>query len=132
MARTFDRLDFRIVKPRSTHTRAATCDEVGCEWQRDGWVSAIDERTPDGQAQAHFIRTSGRAFTVEAQPDGMTWFRFPPGQRCFAQHRVDLEREPNFLRLSTHRTARRHTAETWQDECATELDRLHTFVERHG
>jgi hypothetical protein len=133
MGRTFDRLDFRIVRPRSTHTRAATCEEVGCTAYARGWVSVIDEATELGQQQAGYIRhQSGRAFTEARDPAGLTRFTFRAEQRCFAEHRADLEREPGFLRLSTHGTARRHTAETWQDECATELDRLQTFVERHG
>jgi hypothetical protein len=131
--RQLERLDYRIRRPRDTHTRPATCDEVGCEMQRDGWISAIDERTLDGQRQAHYIRSvSGRGFTEERGPDGLTRFHFPPGQQCFAQHRVDLQREPNFFRVGTHSTVRRHTAETWVDDQATELDRLATFVERHG
>lgn len=131
--RQLERLDYRIRKPRSTHTRRATCDEVGCEMQRDGWISAIDERTSVGQEQAYWIRSvSGRRFTEGRGPDGLTRFHFPPGQACFGEHRVDLEREPDYLRLSTGSTARRLTAEQWVDDQATELDRLKTFIERNG
>lgn len=128
-----ERLDYRIARPRDTHTRPATCTEVGCEMQRDGWMSAIDERTAQGQRQAHYIRSeSGRGFTEERGADGLTRFTFPPGQTCFAAHRVDVEREPLYLVHSTRRTSRRLTSEQWVDHQATELDRLATFRERHG
>lgn len=128
-----ERLDYRIARPVDTHTRVATCTEVGCKMQRDGWVSAIDERSGQGQRQAHYIRAaSGLRFTEERGADGLTRFTFPPGQTCFAQHRVDVERPPLYAVRSTHRASRRLTAEQWIDHQATELDRLATFVERHG
>lgn len=131
--RQIERLDYRIRRPRESHTRPATCEDVECEAYRAGWVSTIDERTELGQRQAHYIRTlSGRGFLEEATADGLTRFLFRPGQPCFTQHRVAIEREPVYLALSTHRTARRHTAATWQEDHATEVDRLRTFQERHG
>lgn len=131
--RQLERLDYRIVAPRATHTRPGTCEEADCEAQRGGWVSAVDEATELGQRQAHYIRAqSGRSFTEERGPDGLTRFTFTPGQDCFAQHRIDLERDPVFVRHSTTRTSRRLAPADWQEDHATETDRLRTFIERNG
>lgn len=132
--RQIEKLDYRIVRPRATHTKAASCEDADCQAYRGGWVSAIDEASELGQRQAHYIRTrSGRGFTEESGADGLTRFAFAPGQACFGEHRVDVEREPFFVRHSTNRTTLRHrSAADWRDDHATEVDRLRTFQERHG
>lgn len=67
----------------------AACQDVGCEYWRDGWDSPIDERTEQGRMWAHMIRReSGRDFKELKRADGVTVFRFAPYQRCFREHRT--------------------------------------------
>lgn len=90
---------FQIVAPVSTHWRDATCDEVDCPAQQRGWTTTVDENTPLGQKQAHYIRReSKRSFTEEKRPDGLTSFKFSAGQTCFRQHKARMEREEIFVR----------------------------------
>lgn len=64
-----------------------TCQEVGCEYWRDGWDSPIDERTETGRMWAWMIRhQSGRDFKELPRADGVTVFRFAAHQRCFRDH----------------------------------------------
>lgn len=97
--------DYRIHMPPDRWVKAA-CEQVSCEQWRYGWDSLIDESTPLGQAQAHYIRAqSGRTFREMRAPDGLTVFRFESGQRCFAEHRTRPARltvETNGLPLRTH------------------------------
>lgn len=89
---------YSIKAPKSTHTRPATCEEVGCVNYARGWVTRIDERTQLGATQAQYIRAqSGRRFREERTPDGLTAFSFYAEQRCFAEHRASLAREPFYL-----------------------------------
>lgn len=83
---------FRLDRPLGTHWRLAKCKEVNCtHWER-GWETHVDEGTTLGKAQAGYIRhNSKRAFT-ERREGTLTIFRFPPGQQCFREHRLPLER----------------------------------------
>jgi hypothetical protein len=64
-----------------------TCQEVGCEYWREGWDSPVDERTEQGRMWAHVIRhESRRTFKELRREDGVTVFRFDPYQRCFRDH----------------------------------------------
>jgi len=88
---------YQIAMPEPSHTRAASCVEVDCDVQQTGWVSIIDEATPLGQKQAHYIRRlSGRHFDEGAR-DVLTLFTFPPGQECFDEHRVSVDREAFYV-----------------------------------
>ncbi len=92
---------FRIDVP-DTHWRKATCEECGCAAYENGWVTAVDERTERGMAQAYYIRRqSGRSFTEERQKSGLTEFTFPRGQPCFSRgsHRIRIDRPEHFLRV---------------------------------
>jgi hypothetical protein len=88
---------YEILRPRDTHFRKATCSEVSCPNRERGWKSMIDVSTPLGVKQANYIRLhSGRSFTVE-QFGQLATFTFAPDQDCFSEHRVPLEREPDFV-----------------------------------
>jgi hypothetical protein len=88
---------YSIKKPQSTHTRSARCQEVDCEAQANGWIVAVDESTDLGQRQAHYIRDmSGRAHT-ESREGPSTVFQFPPGEQCFADHRLPLDRPELYI-----------------------------------
>jgi hypothetical protein len=81
---------FRIVSPPDRSVRTA-CEDAGCLAYRNGWETRVDESTDLGKAQAVYIRTqSGRTFR-EMRSGGLTVFRFPGGQRCFAEHRTRPE-----------------------------------------
>jgi hypothetical protein len=76
------------------HLQTATCAEVGCERQRNGWRSRADVSTVDGQKIANWIRLkSGRRFT-HTQAGPVVVFTFPAGQTCFARHKKPVERAP--------------------------------------
>lgn len=95
-----------LAKPLSTHWRKATCREVECPHWLMGWETRIDESTEMGQRRAGYIRReSGRAFT-EVREGGLTVFSFPPGQRCFRNHQLPLERNavPIILQNGQRRT----------------------------
>jgi hypothetical protein len=85
---------YEAIRPRSTHTRAATCREVNCSARDKGWRTRVDLSSDLGKRQARYIRDhSGRAFTSAVSGVLLT-FVFPAGQDCFAEHRVPLMREP--------------------------------------
>ena len=89
---------YQIITPLTTHFRPGTCDEVDCPQQAHGWRTAVDEATELGQRQAHYIRSESRRKYSEARsPEGLTVFTFEAGQRCFAEHRVRLDRPEHFL-----------------------------------
>jgi hypothetical protein len=85
---------YGIVMPKETHTRVASCHEVDCEAYARGWMTKVDVGTEIGVKRARYIIDhSGRTWTAE-QAGGLVTFTFPPGQECFAEHRVALERDP--------------------------------------
>lgn len=85
---------YAVSSPVATHTRVATCREVECQHYLAGWVTTVDLGTDLGKRQAGYIAAkSGRAFTREGVPGTMLMrFTFPPGQKCFSEHRVPLDR----------------------------------------
>lgn len=63
------------------------CEEIGCDYWRNGWQTVLDESTDQGSGLAMYIRhSSGRTFREMRAGDGLTVFRFEPGQRCFQEH----------------------------------------------
>lgn len=126
---------FQIVSPKSTHFRPATCHEVDCVSFQRGWRQIIDIKTIDGQKTAYWIRMhSQRHFTVErTQTEGVLAFVFPPGQRCFVQHEVRLERPEVFLTrhgnplMPIHRTEpQQYRPDQWVDQFASLTDKIQT------
>jgi hypothetical protein len=127
---------YELRAPRSTHFRKTTCAEVDCPAYANGWNTTIDVNTPLGAQQANYIRLhSGRVFTHEWRDKNMVSFTFSPGQQCFAEHRVPLEREPTYvvrpgdwrMPQAGGRTLR---AADWVDDFATHQEKLKTQVER--
>ncbi|HEX6968890.1 MAG TPA: hypothetical protein VF174_08810 [Micromonosporaceae bacterium] len=124
---------YEITSPISTHFRDATCDEAGCLAQRNGWETRVDETTDLGQRQAHYIRQrSGRQFTERL--DGVTVFTFPPGQRCFAGHKVPLERPEIYVvrggdwRGNPFGDRQRLSADAWVNDFGEHQDRIARVV----
>lgn len=130
---------YALITPRGdTHWRTATCAEVECQAYASGWTTVIDPATELGRKQLAYIRNhSGRAYYDTTSLDTtLVELRFPPGQQCFATHRVRVGREPLYVvRGGDWRSnlggIRRHTrAEHWVEDFAEHQDKIHTIHER--
>lgn len=129
---------FEIVKPKDTHTVEASCEEVECQAYANGWKLMVDLGTDLGQKQAYYIKYhSGRSYTYD-QRDGLVTFVFRSGQKCFQEHRRDLERDPVFrvkggkdgrnpLKLPTRVHKK---AEYWVEEFALNQQTIADAVEK--
>lgn len=84
----------RLLSP-SDRTIVAACETVGCLRWRNGWDSAVDERTDEGRMLAQVIRSGRHGRTWRELPGrdalGRTVFRFDSRQRCFSEHRTRPE-----------------------------------------
>lgn len=80
--------------PTATHTRQATCAEVGCEQWKHGWRTRVPVDSDLGVYLAS--GTHGRRFQEVPTGTAEREFIFPAGQKCFrsTQHRVKLDRPP--------------------------------------
>lgn len=89
---------FTLARPRGgDFWRTATCDEVDCERQRNGWRTVLDLDTADGRRMAAWITNhSGRHGTIEREGNVVT-LTFAAGQRCFERHRLPNMREPLYI-----------------------------------
>lgn len=119
---------YSIVSPQDTQVRSA-CEEVGCDAWRHGWQSVVDERTVLGARQAAYIRRgSGRTFREQRTGDGLTVFRFEPGQRCFAEHRTRPEiyavRDGDWRGNPTGRRFQHQRAQDWVQDMGEHQQRL--------
>lgn len=130
---------YQVLAPVQTHTRPGTCEEAGCEQQANGWRTTVDEATAQGQWQAHYIRHDrSRRHFEERTAEGLTAFTFPPGQQCFAQHRIPLERPELFLVRGgdfrgdpTGARPYQHAGpEQWLDDFGTHQENISTLIER--
>lgn len=126
---------YQAVRPVKTHTRPASCREVDCSAYLQGWESIIDVSTDLGRRQANYIRLrSGRHFT--AHPDGSrVRFRFAAGQRCFAEHRIDIDKPTIFLKRggdwrATTFASVQMRAEDWVDDFANHQIQLAETIEK--
>ena len=119
---------YSIAKPVETQTRPASCDEVNCPTMAAGFVVNVDEATTLGRRQAQYLRTAaGRAYT-ESSLAGLTAFTFPPGEQCFAGHRVSEDR-PEFYTVTDRGRRFRHTGpDPWLNDCGDHLDMLRKVI----
>lgn len=129
---------YGILSPVETHYREASCREVECPNYAKGWVTKLDVSTATGAATANWIRMqSGRHYT-HTQAGYIVTFLFPPGQRCFTPHKVQLGRPELFvvtggdwrgnpMSLSEYRHKR---AEDWVEDVAIHTDKLITAQQR--
>lgn len=127
---------YSLRSPRATHTRKATCAEVNCQHQREGWVTRVDVGTELGARQANYIRLhSGRHFSV-AEAGTLVTFTFTAGQTCFAEHRVPIDRPAFYVvrggdwRANTGLIRRHLRGEDWVDDFATHQDKLATEINK--
>lgn len=151
-------LTYNISQPAETHFREAMCAEVECFHARAGWRTIVDTDTILGAKQANYIRLhSGRHHTwhpgqcridpsdetvcLGGQPDSsIVTFHFAPGQRCFATHRVPLDKPATFRRVpGDHRGidrnaiytfGGRHAADNWVDDFANNQLKIAEAVEK--
>jgi hypothetical protein len=124
-----------VIHSPQDRTVKTVCEEAGCEYWRDGWDSPVDERTGQGRTWAAIIRfQSKRTFRELQTADGVTIFRFEPGQRCFRNHQT---RPETFLvrggdfRGNPRGERRVHkNAADWVEDGAIHMDRLVTAIRR--
>jgi hypothetical protein len=131
---------YQIRAPLASHfTELYDCARARCEGHLLGWDSLIDETTTAGQEQAAYIRGgSGRRFTEERQPAGLTLFRFEPGQDCFRRpHLMRNTRPETYVerggdwRGNPSGQRRVHTRpEDWVESFAGHQARIKTLLER--
>jgi hypothetical protein len=126
---------YGLVAPVATHFRNGTCQEVECEAYQNGWTSIFDIATELGRKQAYYVRMhSGRSFTISELGTLIT-FAFPPGQQCFAEHKVKLDRDPRFFTYHGDWRGRfsdpvTRTPSDWLDDFANHQDKLKTAIGR--
>lgn len=130
---------FQVTAPISTHTRAATCEEVECAQYRRGWRMKIDLDTELGQKQAYYIKhAAGRAYKKIGVVGSLVELEFAANQPCFQEHRVRIER-PEIYRVKggdyrgnpLKTLTRVHKKpEFWVEEFAEHQDKLKTAIER--
>ncbi len=138
----------RVVSPKATHFRDATCREVDCEKYLLGWSQTLPAHD-DNVNWIRFVLT-GYHFTERSEirlvPDlrdghegefiaePTVIFTFPAGQPCFRQgHKVTLERTPFFYKgslgniersvLGDHRIRVRQEPLEWMDNLGNKLVR---------
>lgn len=84
---------FSVVTPPDTHTEPATCEQVNCQRWSEGFAVLLDTSTQGGRDRYDWIY---------ANPGGRQWYRtvegdvtrldYPPGNRCYDQHRRILDK----------------------------------------
>jgi hypothetical protein len=122
---------YAVTLPKTTHWRSASCAEVECINQTNGFQITADLSTELGRKQSNYLRLkSGRSFTTQQIGDLLT-FTFQPGQQCFEPHRVSLEREPNFfVKGGDYRgnplglPTRKLSAQSWVDDFGEHQERI--------
>lgn len=96
---------YAMVSPLSTHSRQATCEEVGCDQYRQGWRVRVENLTPD---LLHTLRTARATVNGRQVPyrcreqrvaEGETWMVYDAGQPCFKAdtHRAPIGRPPLYV-----------------------------------
>ena len=128
-------ISYRVTSPINTHTRPATCTEVGCEPHLKGWTTLL----PTGSEQESLLlraaegRVDGIRRRYTRSFDGkLTAYRFPAGQSCFraSAHRVSLDRPEIYLvrggdwRANTGLIRRHTSADSWVDDFSSHQDKI--------
>ncbi len=124
---------YALVRPKSTHMRKASCEEVNCPNYTNGWMTLADEATVEGQKIVSYIRNDRSRSHVESRhSDGRTVFTFKPGQQCFRPHELPADLEPLYVVKDgdyrgnpRHTQPRRHVrAEDWVEDFATHQQKI--------
>jgi hypothetical protein len=137
---------YQVTSPRTTHTRPATCAEVGCKQSAKGWITTVPVGSPQEAMlnqvlRGHSpdgLRRKGKKLRNDldaplgVDPNTIS-FWFEPGTPCFkaSTHRKKLDRPELFLvRHGDWRGGngliRRHTGvragEHWVEDMQETLD----------
>lgn len=116
--------------------RRATCEQVDCEYWRDGWRTIV----PSDSAGAHYIRReSGRRYVETVAAAGLSEFVFEAGQTCFGADGHWLfepdgvvfgSRDGDWRGNPSGRSQRYERAEDWRDDMGETLDRVRERINR--
>lgn len=100
---------YQVSVPKATHTRPATCEEVGCEPFLNGWVVRLSLAGQPGLV--HTVQTQGRPYRKVIDGDAVT-FIFESGTPCFKarEHRIQSKPELYVVRGGDWRGNPRGTA----------------------
>lgn len=126
---------YRFLKPRKTHWRRATCEEVECKFYRDGWRFPLMGAT---QQQIHDATHSGRSYKLVQVSPNEQYLEFAPGQPCWNAHKHELpiEREPIYLRQCGDfrqymgRPYQHKNIEFWIEDMQEHQDKILKIVKR--
>lgn len=115
----------RVVSPKATHSRPATCKEVSCEKFLLGWTTTLPVMS-DLCAVIRFgtLAEGGERHFTEKTEGTIVTFTFQAGQTCFnaAEHTKSLERTPFFLKGTAGHLRRQEPLE-WLDNLGNKLVR---------
>lgn len=129
---------YRIIRPRSTHFRKATCAEINCGAWRAGWKTILAADSDLVQ----LVRSMAKRmkFTETKNEDGLIEFTFEAGQSCFKEstHTIRTDRpEIYVVRDGDFRGNPRGTeprihknAADWVDDFANHQDKITSQIER--
>ena len=137
---------YAVASPRQTHWVKVDCARFGCDLYANGWRTVVDEATPLGARQAHYMRADGLDVRVasadaarlqgrrryrESHEAGLTVFTYPAGQQCFTEHHVPSGRPELYMvrdgdwRGNPTGVVRRHaSAADWVEDLHEHTDRL--------
>ena len=119
---------YKMISPIKTHFRQATCAEIGCPLWATGWITPVDESTPDGKKTGQYLRAKYRGGFIEKQENGLTLFRFLPERvPCFnsSQHRIRSDQPPILLRTADdHQPYQHKNIVEWVEDFSEHQTRL--------
>lgn len=121
---------YTIAAPLATHWRPATCEEIRCEQQANGWQ--IRKEHLDEQ-MLHIATHAGRRYREIQVREGETYLVYDAGQKCFkaSEHRLPLERPELYLVRSgdwrgnpSGEVLQHSSAATWTEDFGEHQERL--------
>ena len=133
-------IHWRVHAPLATHHGVLTCAEAGCLLFVTGFNIDCRVDDPAAQARMHYFRkvmndgeppARRRHFREFIPGDGMVRFWFPPGTRCFREHR-GVVRDPLFAVQPGTGKQSVIGGITWRDDMQEELMLLKEVQQREG
>lgn len=127
---------WRVHAPLATHHGALTCREAECEAYQIGFAMDLAGDSPQlayirGQMNQGEHPSRKRHFTESVLMPGMVRVWFPPGTRCFREHR-GVARDPLFAVQPG--TGRQSVVKplVWRDDMQEDLMQLKEVQRREG
>lgn len=128
---------YQIAAPIDTHTRKATCEEIGCTAYRDGWTYAKSGLIAEDLYE--LVTHAGKRYReVKLDDSAEIYLVFEPDQPCFqaASHRISLERPQFFFAgrgagtaYSPRQATQFDNGEQWADSFAHHQDVINRVFE---